>query len=56
MACGPVHLLGKTAAISSKARCIRVSKTEPYRLSRICLEMTRQATMPSLEGVSVTCR
>jgi hypothetical protein len=47
----PVHLLGKTAAISSKARCLRVFKTECYG-ARICFEMTRQATMPSLEAVS----
>jgi hypothetical protein len=35
-------------AISSSAKCLRVSKTESYGLSRICFEMTRQATMPSL--------
>jgi hypothetical protein len=52
----PVYLLGKTAAICSKARCLRVSKTERYALSKTCFEMTRQVTMPSLEGVSVTCR
>jgi hypothetical protein len=28
-------------------KCLRVSKTESYGLSRICFEMTRQATMPS---------
>jgi hypothetical protein len=52
----PVHLQGKTAAISSSARCLRVSKTESYGLSRICFKMTRQAAMPSLEGVSLSCR
>jgi hypothetical protein len=30
-----------------REKCLRVSKTESYGLSRICLEMTRQATMPS---------
>jgi hypothetical protein len=45
-----VHLLGKTAVISSSARCLRVSKTESYGLSRICFEMTRQATMPSVDN------
>jgi hypothetical protein len=44
----PFHLLEKTVAISSKARCLLVSKTELYGLSRICFEMTRQ-----VEGVSV---
>jgi hypothetical protein len=39
----PVHLF----VISSSAKCLRVSKTESYGLSRICFEMTRQATMPS---------
>jgi hypothetical protein len=39
----PVHLL----VISSSAKCLRVSKTESYGISRICFEMTRQATMPS---------
>jgi hypothetical protein len=34
-------------AISSSAKCLRVSKTESYGLSRICFEMTRRATMPS---------
>jgi hypothetical protein len=52
----PVHLLGKTAAISSSARSLRVSKTESYDLSRICFEMTRQATMLSVEGVTLSCR
>jgi hypothetical protein len=28
-------------------KCLCVSKTESYGLSRICFEMTRQATMPS---------
>jgi hypothetical protein len=28
-------------------KCLRVSKTESYGISRICFEMTRQATMPS---------
>jgi hypothetical protein len=43
--------------ISSKAMCLRVSKTERYGLSRIYFEMTLlQATMPSLEGVSLPCR
>jgi hypothetical protein len=28
-------------------KCLRVSKTESYGLSRICFEMTRQATMLS---------
>jgi hypothetical protein len=27
-------------------KCLRVSKTESYGISRICFEMTRQATMP----------
>jgi hypothetical protein len=40
----PVHLLGRQLAFMSKARCLRVSKTESYGLSRICFEMTRQAT------------
>jgi hypothetical protein len=35
------------SAISSSQKCLRVSKTESYGLSRICFEMTRQATMPS---------
>jgi hypothetical protein len=35
------------SAISSSEKCFRVSKTESYGLSRICFEMTRQATMPS---------
>jgi hypothetical protein len=35
------------SAISSSEKCLRVSKTESYGLSRICFEMTRQATMPS---------
>jgi hypothetical protein len=39
----PVHLF----VISSSAKCLRVSKTESYGISRICFEMTRQATMPS---------
>jgi hypothetical protein len=30
---------------SSSEKCLRVSKTESYGLSRICFEMTRQATM-----------
>jgi hypothetical protein len=34
------------SAISSSAKCLRVSKTESYRLGRICFEMTCQATMP----------
>jgi hypothetical protein len=33
--------------IRSSAKCLRVSKTESYCISRICFEMTRQATMPS---------
>jgi hypothetical protein len=45
----PVHLLGRQPAFSSKARCLRVSKTDSYGLSRICFEMTRQATMPSVD-------
>jgi hypothetical protein len=32
---------------SSSEKCLCVSKTESYGLSRICFEMTRQATMPS---------
>jgi hypothetical protein len=28
-------------------KCFRVSKTESFGISRICFEMTRQATMPS---------
>jgi hypothetical protein len=28
-------------------KCLRVSKTESYGISRICFEMTHQATMPS---------
>jgi hypothetical protein len=40
-----IYVLGKTAAISSSARYLRVSKTESYGLSRICFEMTRQATI-----------
>jgi hypothetical protein len=47
-----VHLLGKTAAINSLARCLCVYKTESHGLSRICFEMTHQAKMPSLEGVT----
>jgi hypothetical protein len=39
----PVHLF----VISSSEKCLRVSKTESYRIGRICFEMTRQATMPS---------
>jgi hypothetical protein len=35
---------GWQLAFSSKARCLRVSKTERYGLSRFCFEMTRQAT------------
>jgi hypothetical protein len=31
-------------------KCLRVSKTESYSISRICFEMTRQATMPSLSA------
>jgi hypothetical protein len=31
-----------------KLKCLRVSKTESYGISRICFEMTRQATMPSV--------
>jgi hypothetical protein len=50
MAC--IHLLGKTAAISLKARCLRVYKTVRYGLSKICFEMMCQATLPSLQGVS----
>jgi hypothetical protein len=42
-ALSPVHLF----VISSSAKCLRVSKTESYGISRICFEMTRQATMPS---------
>jgi hypothetical protein len=49
----PVHLLGRQLAFSSKARCLRVSKTESYGLSMICFEMTRQATMPLVEDVSL---
>jgi prolipoprotein diacylglyceryltransferase len=33
-------------AINSSQKCLRISKTESYGLSRICFEMTRQATMP----------
>jgi hypothetical protein len=29
--------------VNSKARCLRVSKTERYGLRRICFKMTRQA-------------
>jgi hypothetical protein len=32
---------------SSSEKCLRVPKTESYTLSRICFEMTRQATMPT---------
>jgi hypothetical protein len=32
---------------SLSEKCLRVSKTESYGLSRICFEMRRQATMPS---------
>jgi hypothetical protein len=39
----PVHLF----VISSSAKCLHVSKTESYGISRICFEMTQQATMPS---------
>jgi hypothetical protein len=28
-------------------KCLRVSKTESYGISRICFEIRRQATMPS---------
>jgi hypothetical protein len=38
-----VHLF----VIRSSAKCLRVSKTESYGISRICFEMTRQAKMPS---------
>jgi hypothetical protein len=41
---------------SCHQRSYRVSKTESYGLSRICFEMTRQATMPSVEGVTLSCR
>jgi hypothetical protein len=41
------HVLFICSAISSSAKCLRVSKTESYALGRICFEMTRQATMPS---------
>jgi hypothetical protein len=51
----PCSSARKQLAFSSKARCLRVSQIV-YGLSRICFEMTRQATMPSVEGVSVTCR
>jgi hypothetical protein len=45
---------GKQLAISLKARCLRVSKKERNGLSRICFEMTRQATMRAcLERVFV---
>jgi hypothetical protein len=32
------------SGFSSKARCLRLSRTERYSLSRFCFEMTRQAT------------
>jgi hypothetical protein len=32
---------------AQQLKCLRVSKTESYGLSRIFFEMTRQATMPS---------
>jgi hypothetical protein len=38
------------SAISSSQKCLRVSKTESYGLSRICFKMTCQATMPSSSG------
>jgi hypothetical protein len=41
------YVLFICSAISSSEKCLRVSKTESYGLSRICFEMTRQATMPS---------
>jgi hypothetical protein len=31
-------------------------QVESYSLSRICFEMMRQATMPSVEGLSLSCR
>jgi hypothetical protein len=42
-----IYVLFICSAISSSEKCLRVSKTESYGLSRICFEMTRQATMPS---------
>jgi hypothetical protein len=42
-----IYVLFICFVISSSERCLRVSKTESYGLSRICFEMTRQATMPS---------
>jgi hypothetical protein len=48
MSCHYVHyVLFISFAISSLEKCLRVSKTESNGLSRICFEMTRQATMPS---------
>jgi hypothetical protein len=41
------YVLFICSAISSSEKCLCVSKTESYGLSRICFEMTRQATMPS---------
>jgi hypothetical protein len=45
---GHSYVLFICFAISSSQKCLRVSKTESFGLSRICFEMTRQAKMPSL--------
>jgi hypothetical protein len=45
--CDVTIVLFICSAISSSEKCLRVSKTESYGLSRICFEMTCQATMPS---------
>jgi hypothetical protein len=37
----------KPQCLHRQLKCLRVSKKESYGLSRICFEMTRQATMPS---------
>jgi hypothetical protein len=37
-------------------KSLRVSKTESYGLSRICFEMTRQATMHSSKAWLLSCR
>jgi hypothetical protein len=45
--CSKTRVLFICSAISSSEKCLHISKTESYGLSRICFEMTRQATMLS---------
>jgi hypothetical protein len=45
----PVHTYVLFICLSSarQLKCLHVSKTDSYGISRICFEMTCQATMPS---------